>query len=135
MDVITEDNLYGVLLYNLLLNTKISSIASPLYMTHFVSICQSGMTHPINYGSIANNQGLEVNVSQNTNIGGYWYRPITNLHKSLLLPLSLTWSLSLTEPYYTSPLISATAAPNGSPNKTKKKPTKSWIKHTILVEK
>ena len=105
---------------SIILIRKNFGMRSPLYMTHFVSTCQSGMTHPISYGCIANNQGLEVSVSQNTNIGGYWYSPITDLHKSLLLPLPLTWSL--TKPHYTSPFISATAAPNGSPNKTMKTP-------------
>ena len=72
--------LIKVILYNYTLVTKKILHSVPLYMTHYESICQSGMTRPISYCSIATNQEMEVSVSQNTNIDGCWYGPITNLH-------------------------------------------------------
>ena len=59
-------------------------------MTHYESICQNGMTHPIYYGYIVIYQEMEVSVIQKTNIGGCWSGLLTNLHKSLLLPLPLS---------------------------------------------
>ena len=55
MGALKEEELYGVIVNDYLLDAKKIYIASPLYMTHFVRTCQSGMTYPSSYCIIATN--------------------------------------------------------------------------------
>ena len=76
MCVLIEKGLHEAVLYNYTLVIKIFLHNVSLYMTHFESICQSGMTHPTHLCTTSRNDivecdfKMEIDTVPNINIRG-----------------------------------------------------------------